>query len=158
MNKVIYLLPSIMLLFFGAIVTLINLPWRAANIEPLPQVYLSCVTDRGERPFRSAWNTAALMSSSSAWERDGLLSSIRRSRSAGTNPHPSKTSDHHVIVHGDALQGLCLYIMNPRELPTAQLIISLCTVCVCMYMLLVCLSTVREIIRDLGRRLICVST
>lgn len=78
------------------------------------------------------WETAALMCSPLHPERDCLLSSIRRSHSAGTNPHPSKTSDHHVIVHSDTLRGLCFHIMKPRELPTAQLIITLCTVCVCV--------------------------
>lgn len=63
---------------------------------------------------------------------DGLLSSIRRSRLAGTNPRPSETSDHHVIVRSDTLRGHCFHIMKPRELPTAGLIITLCTACVCV--------------------------
>lgn len=113
--------------------------WRAAHISITAGLSLACVTEpaKGWPEWGSSgrgptWETAALMCSPLHPERDCLLSSIRRSHSAGTNPHPSKTSDHHVIVHSDTLQGPCFHIMKPSELPTARLIITPCTVCVCV--------------------------
>ena len=60
---------------------------------PLPQVCLCRWANRVRR-FRGDSSFNVLHSVFGG----GLLSPIRRSHSAGTNPLPSETSDHHVIV------------------------------------------------------------